>query len=218
MAPSFETTSGYARTVRLWRRGTPFTEAPIVFEGAREHMFVSGWRDHQAAKPRTFFMRGLDFIRHELLVEEAPGALRQVEVPLDAVVAVRRDWLIVNLRSDWAAGDTTYPAGALLVIDFDAFMAGGRDFTVLFEPTGSMLPAGLRLGRGDVVALQLLDNVRLARWCSRAIGTGSGGASRSPVSRARRRSTSGRSIPTTATGSSRRTRSGRTSWSSPTIP
>ncbi len=156
---SFETTSGYARTVRLWRRGTPFGEAPIVFEGAREHMFVSGWRNHQAARPRTFYMRGLDFIRHELLVEEAPGALRKVEVPLDAVVAVRRDWLIVNLRSDWAAGDTTYPAGALLVIDFDAFMAGGRDFTVLFEPRDRCFLQGFDLA-GGAIALQLLDNVR----------------------------------------------------------
>jgi prolyl oligopeptidase len=105
------------------------------------------------------YMRGLDFIRHELLVEEAPGALRKVEVPLDAIVAVRRDWLIVNLRSDWAAGDTTYPAGALLVIDFDAFMAGGRDFTVLFEPRDRRFLQGFDLA-GGAIALQLLDNVR----------------------------------------------------------
>jgi prolyl oligopeptidase len=165
--PSFETTSGYARTVRLWRRGTPFAEAPIVFETAREHMFASGWRNHQAATQRTFYMRGLDFIRHELMAEEAPGALRRVEVPLDAIVSVHRDWLIVNLRSAWTIGDTTYPAGALLVIGFDAFMAGDRDFTVLFEPSERCFLDSFDAA-GEAIAMKLLDNVRsrlvLARY------------------------------------------------------
>src|SRR5262249_10126065 len=29
---AYKTTSGYARTVRRWRRGAPFADAPVVFE------------------------------------------------------------------------------------------------------------------------------------------------------------------------------------------
>src|SRR5262249_16479856 len=34
------TASGYARTVRRWRRGTPFAEAEIVFEGRTSDVFA----------------------------------------------------------------------------------------------------------------------------------------------------------------------------------
>ncbi len=34
------TTSGYARTVRLWRRGTDVRQAPVLIETTPEHMAV----------------------------------------------------------------------------------------------------------------------------------------------------------------------------------
>jgi prolyl oligopeptidase len=173
----FETASGYARTVRLWRRGTPFTEAPIVFEADRAHMYASGWRTHQARTPRTFYMRGLDFIRHEVFVEESPGSVRLVEVPLDAFVSVHRDWLILNLRSDWAIGARTYPAGALLVIGLDAFLAGNRDFVVLFKPTERCFLQNF-CASGDVVAYELLDQAHSRLVLARH---GDGGWERKPV-------------------------------------
>ena len=36
------TDSGYPRTVREWRRGTPLAEAPLVFEGAAADVSVGG--------------------------------------------------------------------------------------------------------------------------------------------------------------------------------
>src|SRR5262252_1059258 len=62
----FATESGYARTLRLWRRGTLFVEAPIVFEGERSHVWVYGARAHEVPHPRTFFVRALDFINNEV--------------------------------------------------------------------------------------------------------------------------------------------------------
>src|SRR5206468_1205162 len=62
------------------------------------------------------------------------GGLVRVEVPDDAVTDVHREWLLVRLRSPWTVGGATHPAGALLVTRLDAFLAGARDLTVLFEP------------------------------------------------------------------------------------
>jgi prolyl oligopeptidase PreP (S9A serine peptidase family) len=53
----FQTTSGYARTVRCWQRGMPFAEAPVVFECEHTEMAVWGWREHGASHPRTCFIR-----------------------------------------------------------------------------------------------------------------------------------------------------------------
>ena len=167
----FATQSGYARTVRLWRRGTPFVEAPIVFEGERSHIYVFGSRAHEAAQPRSFYGRALDFINTEVFVEETPGERRRLDVPTDASPSVFRDWLTVSLRTDWEVDGRRYPAGALLVIGFDAFMAGARDFTVLFTPSATAFLQGFDATHG-AIAFKTLDDVRSRIFAARPDGAG----------------------------------------------
>ena len=71
-----------------------------------------------------------------------------------SLAAVFKDQMLLNLRSDWTVGETTYPQDALLAIDVDDFLGGSRDFEMLFEPqervslagvTGARMTAGLKL-------------------------------------------------------------------------
>ena len=80
----YETTSGYPRTVRRWRRGTPFETAPVVFECERTEMLAWGWREHSPKKPRTFFIKRTDFFHSVLYLESDDGSLRPFDIPLDA--------------------------------------------------------------------------------------------------------------------------------------
>jgi prolyl oligopeptidase len=155
----FQTTSGYPRTVRRWRRGTPFEAAPVVFECERAEMVAWGWREHSPSHPRTCFMRRPDFIHNVLYVEDGSGAQRQVDIPADAFLYIERNWLVLNLRTDWEVAGQRFKAGALLVIDIDALVSGSRGFTVLFEPTPTCFLETFAAA-GNVVALKLLDNVR----------------------------------------------------------
>jgi prolyl oligopeptidase len=153
-----ETASGYARTVRRWQRGAPFAAAPVVFECDRSDMSVNAWRQHSPRYPRTCFNRQIDFYNKAFFVADG-DALREVNIPADAYVEAERDWLIVNLRSDWETGGQRYKAGALLVTGFDALLAGKPDFTVLFEPTPTCFLEHYAAA-GDVVAFKVLDNVQ----------------------------------------------------------
>jgi prolyl oligopeptidase len=155
----FQTTSGYPRTVRRWHRGTPFEAAPVVFECERTEMSAAGWREHSPTYPRTCFTRRPDFFRTAFFVEDGDGAQRQVDIPADAYLYVERNWLILNLRSDWAVDERHYKAGALLVADIDALLAGYGDFTVLFEPTRTCFLQHFAAA-GNTVAFKVLDNVR----------------------------------------------------------
>lgn len=155
---AYETASGYARTVRRWRRGAPFAEAPVVFECDRAEMSVNGWQKHSPRYPRTCFIRQIDFFNKAFFVEDG-GSLREVDIPSDAYFGLDRNWLIVNLRSDWEVAGQRYRAGALLVTGFDALLAGKRDFTVLFEPTPTCFLEHFEV-TGDVVAFKVLDNVQ----------------------------------------------------------
>jgi prolyl oligopeptidase len=155
---AFQTVSGYARTVRRWQRGTPFEAAPVVFECERTEMVAWGWREHSPSCPRTCFMRRPDFFRMAFYVEGGDGAQRQLDIPADAYLYVERNWVVLNLRSDWADAGRRYKAGALLVSDIDALLAGNRDFTVLFEPTRTCFLQHFAAA-GNAVAFKVLDNV-----------------------------------------------------------
>jgi prolyl oligopeptidase len=155
---AFQTASGYARTVRRWQRGTPFEAAPVVFECEPTEMLAWGWREHSPSYPRTCFMRRPDFFRMAFYVEGGDGAQRQLDIPADAYLYVERNWLVLSLRSDWADAGRRYKAGALLVSDIDALLAGNRDFTVLFEPTRTCFLQHFAAA-GNAVAFKVLDNV-----------------------------------------------------------
>lgn len=155
----YGTTSGYPRTVRRWKRGTPFEAAPVVFECERTDMLVWGWREQSPRKPRTFFIKRTDFEHSEFYLEGDDGSLRMFDTPSDVDAYIEEDWLILSLRSDWTLGERRYPAGALIVIDIKSFLAGGRDFAVLFTPTPTCFLQDFQ-ACGDVVAFKVLDNVR----------------------------------------------------------
>ena len=132
--PGSLTSSGYPRLVKEWRRGTPLSEAALVYEGKPDDVGVHAFRDPTEGFERDFVVRNIEFYRTELWLRTPAGDLVQVPVPEDAIADVHREWLLIQTRSSWEVGGTSYPAGALLATRFDAFLAGERDLTVVFEP------------------------------------------------------------------------------------
>ena len=133
--PGSMTTSSYPRIVKEWKRGTPLAEAVTVYEADTEDLSASGWRDATPGFERDFVSRAIDFYDSETWVRAADGTLARIEVPDDAVVDVTREWLLIEPRSDWEVGGASYKAGSLLAANFDDYMAGARELTLLFEPT-----------------------------------------------------------------------------------
>jgi prolyl oligopeptidase len=156
--PGSMTTSGYPRVAKLWRRGTPLASAETVFEGRAEDVSVEAVRDLTPGFERDFVNRHLDFYSGEHWLRRPSGTLARIDIPLDAEHDVQREWLLVKLRTPWQVGAKTYPAGALLAARFDDFMAGGRDFTMLFTPTATAALQGWSWTRHYLI-LSVLDDV-----------------------------------------------------------
>ena len=156
--PGSLTTSGYPRTVREWRRGTSLTDATPAFEGKLDDMSVGAYRDLTPGFERDFVTRQITFWTNELFLRR-DGRLVKVEKPDDANAAVHREWLLLELRSDWQVGGKTFEAGSLLATDFDGFLSGRRELHVLFEPSDrSSLVAWA--GTRHHILITTLDNVR----------------------------------------------------------
>ena len=156
--PGSLTTSGYPRTVREWQRGTPLAAAPLVFEGQPEDMSVTGYRDLTPGFERDFVVRQKTFYTSDFFLRR-DGGLIKVEKPDDANASVHREWLLVELRSDWEAGGTKYKAGSLLAADLEKFLVGDRTLNVLFEPTPRTSLVGFSSTKNHVI-ITTLDNVR----------------------------------------------------------
>jgi prolyl oligopeptidase len=153
------TASGYPRIVKRWRRGTPMAEATTVYEGRADDMYIAAWRDHTPGFERDFVSRTIAFYNDELYLLRADGGLAKVDAPNSANKFVHREWLGLELREPWTVGGRSYPAGSLLAARFDDFMAGGRDFQLLFEPTDTTSLVGVAATRNHLV-LNVLDDVR----------------------------------------------------------
>jgi prolyl oligopeptidase len=164
--PDSMTASGYPRVVKSWRRGTSLEEATLVYAAQPDDLSASAWVDPTPGYTRQFVLRQVDFYASELFLRDAgDGRLTTIAKPADANAFALRDQLIVELRSDWTIDGRTWPQGALLAIGFDRFMAGARDFDVLFAPSATTSLDGIGATR-TALFLTILDNVknRVVEW------------------------------------------------------
>lgn len=127
------TESGYPRIVKRWRRGQPLAEAQTLFEGSRSDVMVAAGVDRTPGFERTVLRRALDFFNDEVY-ELRDGELIRIDAPTDASVSVHRQWLLIELRTDWIIGTESFTAGSLLAADYESFLCGTAQLQTVFEP------------------------------------------------------------------------------------
>jgi len=162
--PGSMTKSGYPRIIKQWTRGTPLTASPTVYEAKEEDVFAFAASSQAKGHKWVMVGRGIDFYNNESFFLEH-GKLVRIDKPTDATFAVHNQWAAITLRSDWKVTSTVYKAGSLLLTNLADYMAGKREFTVLFEPTATVSLAGFNFSRSHVL-VDVMDNVksRLVEW------------------------------------------------------
>jgi len=157
------TAAGYARLVRKWRRGTPLASAEVVFEVDSRDVWAGFVINRRPSHERVTYSRGLDFTRSQISVEPRRGAHAgrriRLDLPEEVWTSSEAGDLLVSPKHDWSVGGTVIPSGALAVIDLERFIAGKRDFDVVFTPSPTRALQGWVETRHGIV-LQILDDVR----------------------------------------------------------
>lgn len=153
------TSSGYARTVRLWRRGQPVDQAELIIETTADHMVIYGNADDTGPVPRVWIVDQIDFFNHAIWLRDAAGSMTKLDLPTGIWLQAHGDWFAIKLRKDWPVQGRTYATDTVLGISLSAFLAGSRDFTVLFEPAPRCALQGLFWTAGKLV-LSILDELR----------------------------------------------------------
>ena len=153
------TESGYPRQVRRWTRGTPMTDAKLVFEVGVKDVWAMATHDFTPGFPRNFVFRVQDFFNVETFLLHDQGKRHKVDVPISSQATVHREWLLVQLREPWTTGGKTWPSGSLIATRFDEFMPGKGEFHALFTPTETTALSSFEWTRHHLV-LNVLEDVK----------------------------------------------------------
>ncbi len=162
--PGSMTESGYARIVKRWQRGLPLNTARTVFEAEPKDIYAYASVDKTPGFERTVFGRALDFYNVRLSLLQGQR-LVPIDKPSDAQLSFWRDKVLIELRSDWKLGETTWPRGALLVGDAASYLRGQRQLQALFTPTATRSLASTSISKSAIL-VTVLDNVasKLEEW------------------------------------------------------
>ncbi|WP_020395875.1 prolyl oligopeptidase family serine peptidase [Thiolinea disciformis] len=153
------TESGYPRVVREWKRGTPMTEASLVYEGSSKDLGVGAYRNHQPDFERDIVYHNLSFYEDDVYIREADGKLVKLDAPKDSHKYIQRSWLLLQLRSAYTYQQQSYSVGSLIATPLADFMAGKAHFQVLFTPTTHSSLENITFTR-DYVILTVLEDVK----------------------------------------------------------
>jgi prolyl oligopeptidase len=151
------TSSGYASSVRLWRRGTAWSDASIVFQ--IDPTSMAAWGTFDRLTCRSVFVERLGFFDTKIWLGDREGPKQLVDLPTDAWSAWNADWLAVRSRTAWTTGSVSLQPDEVAVIRLEDFLAGDRTFTKVFEPTPRIALQGLFWTAGWLV-LSVLDDLR----------------------------------------------------------
>ena len=153
------TRSGYARTVRLWRRGSDPLSASVVFETTEEATGVWTIVDRDVPEERVWFVEQLGLIDANVWIGDRNGRKTRIDVPSDCWVQASRGWLAIKPRTPWNVGGETYETDTVVAMSFPAFVAGERRFTTLFKPSDRHALQGFFWCGGRLV-LSILDDLK----------------------------------------------------------
>jgi prolyl oligopeptidase len=153
------TSSGYPRLVKAWTRGTPLESAVTIFEGSADDVSVGAYSMHTPEGRYDLVYKTPEFFRGTTYIILGERLVK-LDIPEDAdLQGIFKEHMLLSLRTDWTVGGTTYPQDALLAIGVDDFLAGERDFSILFQPE-ERVALGYVSNTKNFLLVTTLDNVR----------------------------------------------------------
>jgi prolyl oligopeptidase len=150
------TTSGYARILKLWKRGTPLASARTLFEGETGDVAANPLAIQSSTRRWVFVDRGKTFWTSERHLLTPAGGLIPVPLPADAELEdVIGDQLIAKLQSPLGA----FGAGSLVSWSLADLLARGHaEPRLVMAPTAKQAIEEVSASDG-VLWVKALDDV-----------------------------------------------------------
>ncbi len=128
------TTSGYPKIVKLWKRGTPLSDAKTIYEGDATDVSDSGYVLRDGLKNYLMVGKGETFYSSKTFIYQN-NKLIPLAIPDDATISdLLNNQLIISLKSDWSINGSTYKQGAVVAANFTSLINGKTELQLIYEP------------------------------------------------------------------------------------
>ena len=171
--PGTVTDSGYARIVKLWRRGTPLSGATMIAQGQKSDVSVNARSLVDGDRTWPIVTRAIDFYHHKVSHIAPDGRLVASPLPDEADIEDVLDGrVIASLKTPWQGR----PAGALVAYSIPDLLAGRAPaIETVFVPNEHQAVEEVSASRSKVWVKYLEDvSGRLTALTRAADGTWSG--------------------------------------------
>ncbi len=153
------TTSGYPKEVRLWKRGTPLSNAEKVFEGKETDMSVSAFAYHTKNKAYRIVSQRTSFYTGDTYLMEN-GKLIKAELPDDIeLTAILNNQVILQLKSNWKTGGKTWKQGAVVSIDYNDLIQNKINLKLIVLPDDRSSVTSVAVTK-NALLINMLNNVK----------------------------------------------------------
>lgn len=153
------TESGYARKAYIWRRGTPFADATLLFEGEIADVAVNvaasvaGGRAWPRITRQTSYWNAVSYHLN------ADATLTPAPLPDTATIEdMLGSRVIALLHEDWAHEGAVYPAGSVVAYDAAQIGIGNAVIERVFTAGSGQAIESVMAG-SDRIYVSLLDDV-----------------------------------------------------------
>ncbi len=166
------TDSGYPRISKLWKRGTPLSEAETLHEGAQSSVSAGTFRMRDDTGDIDLVYESTSFWTSEIhqLID---GQKFKLQIPDSANVSGNyKGRLLISLKQDWTVDGTDYVAGSVLLADPARLRGDEGSIELLIRPDSQTVIDSVRTTKKGILVTLLKDVVsELKRYEDKADGS-----------------------------------------------
>ena len=128
------TSSGYAKQVKIWKRGSSIDEAILIHEGRKSDVGNWGGILQDGSTTYTIITRAVTFFTSQIYLWDGNKSIK-IDLPEDSKTkGILNNQLIVELKSDWNTNDTVYSNGSLISLNFTELIKGNQLISTILKP------------------------------------------------------------------------------------
>ncbi len=154
------TSSGYPRQNKIWKRGTPLSDARLIQEGDVKDVGDWGGIMRDGDIQYTMVNRAKTFYTSEHYIW-TEGALVKLDIPEDAAInTLLNNQLVLHLKSDWKINEKTFRQGSLVSLNFTSLLKGKKEeLQLVYEPDEFSSVSEVSSTKNKLI-VNLLSNVK----------------------------------------------------------
>lgn len=155
--PGSMTDSGYAKTVKIWQRGTPLSAATTLYDGAKTSVSAGAYRSFSVDGSYDFIYEATSFYTNKAWLLQGDQRIAIPKPDSADISGMIAGQILLELKQDWP--EHQLKQGSLVAMQISSIIAGKPEVTLLLAPTATVSLQSVTRTK-DHLLVTVLDDVK----------------------------------------------------------